>query len=357
VKIAVLIAEVALTDQVELGVEIAGQCLRFSPNAVLGPNGVIQGSGFDIVAGTDIGAIGSGQGFNFTVTGEDFGFLLHALQVNSRLEILQRPVLVVRNGDEGQINISDQLPVVTSTQLNPGTGQPQSSIGYEDVGIVLTATPNISPDGFVTIQIEQEVSNFSGENVSLTEGVSSPVISERRVVTNVTIKDGETVVIGGLITSRISEGENKVPILGDLPYIGWLFRSTAVTENRVELLVMLTADVLVSPEEVHKASVWERDQYHFSQETLGSPLMEGLRITPDESLMGPIDKDSKKPARHRTAEPSGEQPVKRYGPKPKTYGPTISKPTTTTTTDVKPEPEDEGTKVVRKDDENQEVQP
>jgi type II secretion system protein D len=358
VKIAVLIAEVALTDQVELGVEIAGQSLRFSETAVLGPNGVIQGPGFDVVAGTVVDAIGSGGGFNFTVTGEDFGFLLHALQTNSRLEILSRPVLVVRNGDEGQINISDQLPVVTSTQLNPGTGQPQSSIGYEDVGIILTATPNISPDGFVTIQIEQEVSNFSNENVSLTEGVNSPIISERAVVTNVTIKDGETVVIGGLISSRISEGETKVPILGDIPYIGWLFRSTAVTENRVELLVMLTADVLVSPEEVHQASTWERDLYHFSQETLRSPLLEGLRITPDESLMGPVDKDGRKPARHRPAEPRGEQPAKQYGPKPKTYGPTISKPPTTTTTDAEPQPEDGGTKVVRKDDDEvQEAQP
>jgi type II secretion system protein D len=335
VMISVLIAEVTLNDSVELGIEVAGQDLNFSEDAVLGPNGVIQGKGFDYVLGTDLGAAGLGLGgLNFTVTGEDFSFLLHALQQDSRLETLSRPILMVRNGEEGSIHIGDKVPYVESSRLSE-TGQTQSTIGREDIGVILTTTPHISPDGYVTIELKQELSGFTGENIQLTEGVSSPIITKREVETNVTVRDGETVVIGGLITSSSSEAENKVPLLGDLPLVGPVFRSTSVNEQQKELLVVLTVDILRSDSDRRKMSVEQRDKGVMSDSIRRHPLMEGLRILPEETALGPVDKKSKKPDKAAPTPVPRKQQRDLYGPKPKVYGPVIRRSTTSTV--MKPE--------------------
>lgn len=328
VMISVLIAEVTLSDQVDLGIEIAGQNLHFSEDAIVGPNGIVQGEDFDFVTGTDLGAAGLGLGgFNFTITGEDFSFLFRALQQDSRLEVLSRPILMVRNGEEGKITIADQVPIVESTQLND-TGQTQSTIGREEVGIILTATPHISPDGYVTIEMKQEISNISGQNIQLTEGVSSPVFQTREVETNVTIRDGETVVIGGLIQSNESQGENKVPIFGDIPILGALFRTNSVSNRKTELLVVLTVDVLRTDEDVHQMSVEQRDKFVLPDNIRQHPLMEGLRITPQEqALLGPDEHRGTSKA--KTSTPSPVAPTKGatdpFGPKPRTYGPAINR--------------------------------
>jgi len=321
VMISVTIAEVRLRDDVELGVEIAGQDLDFTERAVQGPNGTIQGSKFDYILGTALGAAGSGQGFNFTLTGEDLSFLFHALQLNDRLEVLSRPILMVRNGEEGNITIADQVPIVESTRLND-TGQTQSTIGREDVGIVLTATPQISPDGYVTIALKQEISNIAGENIQLTEGVSSPVFSTREVTTNVTVRDGETIVIGGSIQTRESVGENKVPLLGDLPYLGMLFRSMGTTRERTELLLVLTVDILRSHEDVRNMSLAQRDMYSLPNSIVQNPLLGKLRIKPEDSGMGPRDESTA--PRDQKEEPRDVQPPAEPAPSGKRiYGPKL----------------------------------
>ncbi|MEK6677686.1 MAG: secretin N-terminal domain-containing protein, partial [Planctomycetota bacterium] len=331
VMISVLIAEVTLNDDVELGVEIAGQDLTFTEGAILGPNGVLQGSDFDWVSGTDLGAAGLGlSGFNFTMTGEDFGFLLHALQQDSRLEVLSRPVLLVRNGQEAKFTAADQVPFVQSSQLND-TGSTNSAIGREEVGIILTTTPHISPDGYVTIKLKQELSNFAGENVQLTEGVSSPIFQTREVDTNVTVRDGETVVIGGLITTRESEAENKIPLLGDIPLLGALFRTTSVSKTKTELLVVLTVDILRTDEDMRNMSVEQRDKFLLPDTIRQSPLMEGLRIKPEDKAMGPVSKDGATPRSPSVPPPTDQTQKQQYGPKPKTYGPVVSPPTSTST--------------------------
>jgi type II secretion system protein D len=332
VMITVLLAEVGLQDDVELGVEIAGQNLNFSENAVVGPNGVVQGNQYDYVLGTSLGAAPTGLGgVNFTVVGEDFSFLLHALQQEARTETLSRPILMVRNGEEGKITIADEVPYVESSQLND-TGSTNSVIGREDVGIVLTATPNISPDGYVTIAVTQELSDFAGEDVQLTEGVSSPIFQTREVDTNITVRDGETVIIGGLIRSSDQDAEAKVPILGDLPHVGFLFRNTGVSKTKTELLIALTVDILRTDEELYEMSIEQRDKFIMSDRVRQSPLMEGLRITPDEAMMGGVSDEKPSEPRQRT-EPMGPangngDKSKTYGPKPKTYGPTIKSKTT-----------------------------
>ncbi|MGB0715016.1 MAG: secretin N-terminal domain-containing protein [Phycisphaerae bacterium] len=330
VMISVLLAEVGLRDSVELGVEIAGQELNFSEEAVIGPNGVIQGEQFDYVVGTSLGAAPTGLGgFNFTVSGEDFSFLLHALQQESRVETLQRPTLMVRNGEEGSITIADQVPFVESSQLND-TGSTNSVIGREDVGIVLTATPNISPDGYVTIALAAEASSFAGQDLQLTEGVASPIFQTRELATNVTVRDGETIVVGGLITTSDEDSESKIPILGDLPYLGFMFRNTGVSQDKTELLIVLTVDILRTDEDMREKSIRQRDNFIMTDNIRQSPLMEGLRITPDgiDASMGAQPNQSD-PGMNKSSQPKNQAtPPETYGPKPKTYGPKAQGKTT-----------------------------
>jgi type II secretion system protein D len=330
VMISVLIAEVRLQDDFDLGVELAGQDLRFSENAIVGPNGLVQGADFDFVGGTGFG-VGSGLGFSFSIAGEDFSFLVNALQGESRLEVLSRPILLVRNGEEGNITIADEIPFVESSQVTE-SGSTNTVIGREDVGIVLTATPHISPDGYVTVEMSQEISSFGGENFQITEGVSQPVFNTSEVQTNVTLRDGETVVIGGLITSRHSEGHNKVPLIGDIPLIGHLFRATGISEQKTELLIVMTVDILRTDQDARHMSIEQRDKFVLPDSIRSSALMEGLRITAEEQGMGPVDRNGRAPgAIDPTSTPDREE-RRLYGPTPKSYGPVISRPKPTTTT-------------------------
>ena len=345
VMLRVLIAEVQLQDNLGLGMEFAGQDLAFSEHAVLHPNtGLPIGPDFDYVLGTALGAagLGGGNGLSFTMTGEDFSFLLRTFQTNSRLEVLSRPVVMVENGQEGKITIADQIPVAT-TSIVGTQGGIQTSVGREAVGIVLTARPQISPDGYVSIEIEQEISNFSGENIQITEGVSQPIINDRTVSSKVTLRDGETVVIGGLITDRKSEGDTKIPLLGDIPIIGAVFRSTEVTHQKTELLVVLNVNVLRTDEDRRNFSIEERDKSGLLTNLSKNPLMGGLQIKPDESLLGPQPR-SAQPAGGAVApgyRPDAVEEPQHYGPKPKVYGPVINEPEATTTASARSAPPDQ----------------
>ncbi|HUU95198.1 MAG TPA: secretin N-terminal domain-containing protein [Phycisphaerae bacterium] len=290
VMIQVLILEVTTDDSLELGIEFAFQDLQYTKA------GLNDTTTFDFVGGTDIGAAGTGLGgFSFTVTGRDFNFLLRALQGQSSLRILSRPQIVAMDNQEATINITTQVPIVTASTTTI-SGQLQVQTDYRDAGIKLIVTPQINPDGFVRMEIEQEVSDFTGSTVNVGGGVNLPIIFTRNANTTVTVKDNETVVLGGLITSKEEQQEQKVPILGDVPGLGWLFRSQVESSSRTELLIVLTPRVLRTIEDYRTASIEVRDETGtLPNDVLTSPLMKGLRIEPkervpleDENLLGPF---------------------------------------------------------------------
>lgn len=289
VMIQVLMAEVTLDDRFEMGMEFALQDLLFSEHAYLGGNGVIKGSGHDFIGGTDLGAAGSGLGgVSFTVTSEDFNFLVRALQVDGRLEVLSRPALLVQDNEEANIKVGERVPVVTQIAVS-GVGTVTPSVTYEDVGVNLEVTPIINPDGFVNMEIAPEISALGVSSVSIGGGVTLPVFTQRRAETSVTVKDGESIIIGGLITSRTSETENKVPVLGDIPLVGLAFRSTVRQDSKTELLMVLTPHVVRNPEEARTISVQMRDQTGLMDEVRKSPLMQGLQVQPEDDQLGPIE--------------------------------------------------------------------
>ena len=117
----------------------------------------IKGPNKDVVFGTDVGAAGSGTGVTFTVTGEDFNFLFHALQTEGRLEVLSRPSILVRDNQEATFTVGERVPTVQDIVVS-AAGVVTPSVTYEEVGVILGVTPIINPDGFVNMDIKPEIS-------------------------------------------------------------------------------------------------------------------------------------------------------------------------------------------------------
>ena len=310
VMIQVLIIEVTMDNELDLGVEFAFQDLQY---AKAGPTDT---NTFDYVGGTDIGAAGSGLGgFTFTITGADFNFLFRTLQNEGHLQVLSRPQIVAMDNQEAYIDISDDVPYVTGTSTTTG-GVISTSVARERIGIKLTVTPQINPDGFVRMDITQEVSDFTGSTVDIGAGVTAPTFFRREAKTVVMVKDNETVVLGGLITSRSENREQKVPILGDIPGLGWLFRNQNDTSRRTELLVVLTPHVVREVREYRDLSLVERDRMSvIPMDMLTDPLLQGLRMAPEElSALEPGPGVADLILRETPSEEAEEPDHETYGP-------------------------------------------
>lgn len=284
VMIQVMIAEVTLDDRFEMGMEFALQQLRFSETATPGGNGILQSTHFDAIGGTDLGAAGSGLGgVSFTLTGEDFNFLVRALQSDARLEVIQRPSVMCQNNQTANISVGQRVPVVSGSTIGVG-GQATSNVTYEEIGIILYVEPHINPDGFVYMNVSPEVSSISDSSVNVGNGAVLPIFNSRKAETTVAVKDGETVIIGGLITTTDTESESKVPVLGDVPGVGALFRTTTRSKTRTELLIALTPQIIRTVEDARRVSITHRDESGIITDKMKQSILFGkLKIEPETS--------------------------------------------------------------------------
>src|SRR5205085_7069263 len=123
------------------------------------------------------------------------------------------------------------------------TGQTINTIQYQDIGIILNVTPHINEDGLVIMDVAPEVSSLTGTTVPISENASAPVFAKRSAQSRVGIKDGQTIVIGGLMEDRKTSTLSKVPLLGDVPGLGLLFQRRQTTKTKTELLIFLTPHV------------------------------------------------------------------------------------------------------------------
>ncbi|MBI4386834.1 MAG: type IV pilus secretin PilQ [Elusimicrobia bacterium] len=166
---------------------------------------------------------------------------LTAAAAQGKVKVLSDPKIATINGKEAKINITTQIPYVTSTVAS--TGVTSQAVSYTTTGIQLSVTPTINADGRITLKVTPNVSKPSA--VAATAGTTGAVaVDTRQADTNVIVKDGETIVIGGLITDSISHTEGKIPLLGDIPILGWLFKKKTVIRQRVELLIFVTTRIL-----------------------------------------------------------------------------------------------------------------
>jgi type II secretory pathway component GspD/PulD (secretin) len=187
-------------------------------------------------------------GFSSAITGSNFSFLLRALQSEGRLQVLSRPQILTADNQEATINIGQQVPLITNSRVTP-QGDSINSFEYRNVGVTLTVVPRISPDDFVKMDIGPKISQLSSSDVPVGPGARAPIIYERSATTTVSIQSGQSIIIGGLISTSDDTRIRRVPGLGKIPYLGALFRSSQKVQDRKELLIILTPQVLVKGQE------------------------------------------------------------------------------------------------------------
>lgn len=249
VLIKVLIADVTLTDDMQFGVE------GFWSNKMTVRGGDKATNRF----GTDFPLATSG--FTYNLTGDEFEATLNAFARDGTLKILATPRILVLDNQTANINVGKEVPVVTNTQVNQ-LGNTVNTVRYENVGILLEVTPHINPDGLVTMVVHPEVSDIASaaESVQITEGVNSPTFIVNSADTTVAVRNGQTIVIGGLIREVVDESKDKFPILGDIPILGLLFSSTTTKKQKRELMIFLTPYVAYTTTELEELSELEKSK-------------------------------------------------------------------------------------------------
>jgi general secretion pathway protein D len=207
-------------------------------------------SASSIIAGVlsnTLPALGNGLslgGGSITDDGKiNWGLVIQALAADTDTNILSTPSLLTLDNEEAEIIVGQNVPFVTGSFTNTGGAgtsvDPFQTIQREDVGITLKVKPQINEGNAIVLEIEQETSSIS-ESAS-----AADIITDKRSIkTNVLVEDGHVVVLGGLIEDRVSETEQKVPLLGDLPVLGALFRSKGTNHDKQNLMVFIRPAIL-----------------------------------------------------------------------------------------------------------------
>lgn len=178
------------------------------------------------------------------------GAILRAIRTSDNVNVLSTPHLLTSDNEEAEIVVGDNVPFLTGQTATSG-GNVISSIDRRDVGITLRVTPTINDSDYVRMQIYQEISSVSPQAPSGLDVNQQGLITRKRSAkTNVVVKHGQTVAVGGLISEEDSDSSSKVPILGDIPIIGWLFKSKTVSKRRTNLVIFLTPHILRSSDDM-----------------------------------------------------------------------------------------------------------
>lgn len=175
----------------------------------------------------------------------DFNIILSALKTTNDTKLVSNPTVVTLNNSEATINIGSEFPIPNYTYNQERGTYEVSGFEYKPLGIILKVTPQVNAQGFIKLSVEPEVSS-SSESASF-GGAQIPIVVTRKTKTNVSLKDGYTMGIGGLIENRVSNGQTKVPVLGSIPVLGRLFRSDTTNDTMRNLIIFITAKT-VSPD-------------------------------------------------------------------------------------------------------------
>jgi general secretion pathway protein D len=237
VLIQVMLAEITLDDDSDFGVTL-NEKVGVIPLKTSGDANYSSGNIFNLFNQPVTGS--------FSVGFSDLNLVLSAMYAQGRLQLLSNPSITVANNEDGRIQVGSEIRLPDSIATFD-TGTQSTTVTAQEIGIILEVRPTINPDGFVRMDIRPTISRLSEKTTDISETFKSPIIIKRTADTTVTVKDGETVVIGGLIEENSERRDMKIPFLGDIPFIGGLFRSESERRSRTELLIVLTPRVISSP--------------------------------------------------------------------------------------------------------------
>jgi len=241
------IAEVTLRDELDLGLQWFFQ----------------DSENLATLSGNSSGAIGSiFPGFSYVFSQPNSRIALNALASITDVNIVSSPSLMVLDNKTATLQVGDEVPVASQQAVTNNINTPIfNTISFRDTGIILRITPRINDSGVVLLEIEQEVSSVVP---TVTSGIDSPTIQQRRIETTVTVNDGESLALGGLISDGVTKIENGVPIIHKIPVLGSLFKSSADSTERTELLIIITPRVIRNMDQARKVT----DEYRKRLEKL-----------------------------------------------------------------------------------------
>lgn len=291
VLIKVLFLEVTHTNDLNLGIEAMSKKTHRHNFSTQTDSKVLE---------TIFGLADQTTGAFYHVIDEDLDVTIRALAEVTKLEVLSRPSIMTRNNQQAVITVGKRVPFIQNSRITEN-GETINTVTYDDIGIILQVTPHITEDRVVSMDVLPEISTLTGETVPISNTVNAPVFAMRSAQTGVVVPDGKTVVIGGLMEDSKTKGSKKVPILGDIPGLGALFRSNDNSKSKTELLIFLTPHVVEDANEIETTTKTEKENSQLTPEAFSKedmkhflePNPNELEITPAPA---PDAKDTNKPA-------------------------------------------------------------
>lgn len=248
ILIEATIAEVTLNDELKFGLrwffEKGGSQFRLTNSAL----GVIAPAF---------------PGFSYFLNLANVQLAINALATITNVDIVSSPSLMVLDNKRAVLQIGDEVPIATRSAV--GIENPDApivnSISFRNTGVILSITPRVSDNDRVLLDIEQEVSDVKPTTSST---IDSPTIQQRRIKTTVTVKNGESIVLAGLMQDRSTRDRGQVPLVGDLPFLGNAFKNKTDTVARTELLIAITPNVMRDDAQVGQIAAEFRDRINFT---------------------------------------------------------------------------------------------
>ncbi|CAH8191102.1 type II secretion system secretin GspD [Vibrio aestuarianus] len=221
-------------------------------------------------------ALGSVNGAAMSLVMGDWTALISAVASNSNSNILSSPSITVMDNGEASFIVGEEVPVLTGSTAGSSNDNPFQTVDRKEVGIKLKVVPQINEGDSVQLQIEQEVSNVLGAN-----GAVDVRFAKRQLNTSVIVQDGQMLVLGGLIDERAVESESKVPLLGDIPGLGYLFKSTRTQVEKKNLMVFIKPTII--RDGMTADGITQRKYNYIRAEQLYK-LDQGLKLMDDNNI-------------------------------------------------------------------------
>ena len=311
VLIKVVFVEVTHNNDSDIGIEggfskqnVSGAITNMSAASGFGLSSLysIVGTNFNSIGqpvsafagSTPVGQSGAGL---YQILGQDYQVTLRAIAQAGKAKVLSRPSILARNNQPATITVGQSVPLITSVSYNGLNGTPINAVTYTDVGVILKVTPFITAEGLVEMIVSPQISSIDPTlSIPISAGVNAPVIDIRSADTVAVTADGQTVVIGGLMQNTKSVTDTKVPLLGDIPLLGNLFKRKQTSEAKTELMIFLTPHVVQAPSELAALSASERQKADSLKEYNERELHKFLDALPTkENISGAPPKPPRKP--------------------------------------------------------------
>jgi general secretion pathway protein D len=228
----------------------------FAPGIPSSPGDILQG-GLSLGMLTDPVEIAG-------ITVSNITAIINAVKTDDDFRILSTPQVLTTDNEEARIVVGENRPFQTRSTTDDSGGTFES-FEYRDVAKTLKITPHVTEDRLVRMQINLEVTTIN-QAATLTTSSTLPVTNKRTVDTTVIVEDEQTVVIGGLIDDTSTDNENKVPGLGDVPLLGWLFKNQSETNNKTNLFIFITPRVIKNPQEAARIYKQKTEEFNSIQE-------------------------------------------------------------------------------------------